>query len=67
MEEDRKKKAFCFACLGVNQDSVLIWVKFVTTPRQELPCIHTYMHKLYLSALVFSFTINCGHSDLICI
>ena len=27
------------SCLSVNQDNVLVWVKFVTTPRQELPWI----------------------------
>lgn len=27
------------SCLSLNQDKVLVWVKFVTTPRQELPWI----------------------------
>ena len=39
LPEERKKLPFYFACLSVNRDNVLVWVKFVTTPRQKLPWI----------------------------
>ena len=39
LPEERKKLPFYFACLSVNRDNVLVWVIFVTTPRQKLPWI----------------------------
>ena len=43
--EERKKLPFYFACLSVNRDNVLVWVIFVTTPRQKLPWIINYHNR----------------------
>ena len=42
LPEERKKLPFYFASLSVNRDKVLVWVIFVTTPRQKLPWIINY-------------------------
>ena len=45
LPEERKKLPFYFASLSVNRDNVLVWVIFVTTPRQKLPWIINYHNR----------------------
>ena len=45
LPEERKKLPFYFASLSVNRDNVLVWVIFVTTPRQKLPWITNYHNR----------------------
>ena len=60
LPEERKKLPFYFASLSVNRDNVLVWVIFVTTPRQKLPWIinHHSRFKIIFLRIEIS-THNC--------
>ena len=60
LPEERKKLPFYFACLSVNRDNVLVWVIFVTTPRQKLPWIINYHNRFKIIFLCTKIsTHNC--------
>ena len=60
LPEERKKLPFYFASLSVNRDNVLVWVIFVTTPRQKLPWIINYHNRFKIIFLCTKIsTHNC--------
>ena len=60
LPEERKKLPFYCASLSVNRDNVLVWVIFVTTPRQKLPWIINYHNRFKIIFLCTKIsTHNC--------
>ena len=61
LPEERKKLPFYFASLSVNRDNVLVWVIFITTPRQKLPWIINYHNRF---KIIFLHTKISTHNCL---